>query len=304
MYDCVIVGGGAAGLAAAMVLVRARRTVLLVDRSHQSNLPARASHGVFAHDGAVPHDLYSEVREQLGHYPTYEYVQERITSIEPAGSAFSLSTENATTIHSRTVLLAQGVDYLLPDIPGLQELWGTKVWHCPYCDGYEHRDKKLLIIADSDAIAHTSMILPSWSTDLHYAIDASALKSEVAQRITSDGGKFYADVKQVINEVSGVSVLFTDGTREVFEAIVAGPDLSPVDSLADDIGCTRGEHGVVIRDEMGRTSISGVYVAGDQTDIMQQINVAVASGHKAAVGIHEDLCKVTGQDLLRMSHFA
>lgn len=301
-YDCVIVGGGSAGLAAAMVLVRARRSVLVIDRARQSNRVTRASHGVFCHDGALPEDLYATAREQLSAYPTYHFENNHVSTITCDNGYATLTTDTHDSFRSRSVLLAQGVDYELPTIPGLKELWGTKAWHCAYCDGYEYRDKKLLIIADTDSIEHTSVLLPTWSTQLYYACDKSQLKPDIATHITVAGGDFRQAVTRLSSSGTQVQAHFNDGTNELFDAIVVGPHITPADSLADALGCKRGDNGVVLRDDMGRTSTTGIYVAGDQTDIMQQVNVAVASGHKAAVAINEDLCHAKRNRLLQAQH--
>lgn len=292
-YECIIVGGGAAGLSAASVLARALRKTLVIDANQQSNTASRVAHSVFGHDGKAPETLYRNVRQQLHQYPDIHLTHDHVDSIEhQSPHLFKITTASGAQYRSKTVLLAQGVTYELPDIPGLAAIWGTKAWHCPYCDGYEHRDKKLLVISSVGGIEHMSLILPTWSKQLFYTYDKQKLPSFVQRRITTIGGAHRPPVAEINDTSAGVQVIFNDGATETFDAIVVGPSIQPQDSLADTLGCRRDNENCVARDELGRTSIEGVYTAGDQTDIMQQINVAVASGHKAAVAMHEDLARI------------
>lgn len=288
-YDVVIVGGGAAGLAAANVLARARRRVIVVDSGDQNNQSSRAAHSVFGHDGKAPADLYAVAREDLLQYGFAQIVSDTVISINRSDSLFDVGLLASGDFEARMVLLAQGVSLNLPNIPGLTELWGAKVWHCPFCDGFEHSDKKLLVICDRAAMKHTATILPTWSRDLHWLCTDGSVDSDTEQMILASGGLFTPDVGSVHDKGDGVLVKFADGSSDTFDAVVAGPALSPRDNLADKLGCERTSENCVWRDDNGRTSVYGVYVAGDQTDIVQQVNVAVASGHKAAAKIVEEL---------------
>ena len=291
LYDCVIIGGGAAGLSAANILARARRKVVVVDAGDQSNKASRVAHSVFGHDNESPNALYELASKQLQKYSVAQ-LHARVTAVvRGSDSYFHATLDDDTVLHARTVLLAQGVEYQLPSLPGLRKLWGTKAWHCPYCDGYEHRDQKLLVITEPDGVDHMSLILPSWSKYLTYAVDATTLTSDTLDRIRSNKGVIAPPVTRLRDTPTGVQAFFSEGIVAHFDSVIVGPTITPRDSLAQSLRCKRDEQNCIKRDEHGRTTRPNVYVAGDQTDIMQQVNIAVASGHKAAVAIHEDLAR-------------
>ncbi|MBM3209963.1 NAD(P)/FAD-dependent oxidoreductase [Candidatus Saccharibacteria bacterium] len=288
-YDVVIVGGGAAGLSAALVLGRAKFTVVLLDEERQSNRVSHASHGVFTRDGEAPHDLYKKAHADLTRYKTVTTHRCKVTNITKVGNKFAVTAKGIDTLLAKKVILAQGVNMTLPAVEGLSELWGTKAWHCPFCDGYEYSDQKLLVIASADTIIHTSKLLPTWSKNLHWYCTEGELNHAAREQIEASGGVITSVVKSLFDDAQGVKAYFEDGSSDVFKAVVAGPSLEPRDTLAQSLGCTRSDQGTVARDDCGKTNVPGVYVAGDQTDIVQQVNVAVASGHKAAANIIEEI---------------
>lgn len=288
-FDVVVIGGGAAGLAASSVLARANRKTLLIDAGEQSNLASRASHGVFGHDDVSPQVLYDKARQQLSSYAAASYVNDTATDIEPEGGAFLVTTLSGKRYITRKIILAQGVKITLPDINGLSSLWGTKAWHCPFCDGYEYRAKKLLIIADRATIDHLSVILPSWSRDLHWSPLGQDLSTDTKSRILASGGALLGQVTKVSDTGPVVQAEFSNGSKQEFAAVVVGASAESRNELADKLRCRRTSEGVVERNDDGATTVDGVYVAGDQTDIVRQVNVAAASGHKVAAKIVEQL---------------
>ncbi|MEX3771804.1 NAD(P)/FAD-dependent oxidoreductase, partial [Mycolicibacterium fortuitum] len=163
VWDCVIVGGGAAGLSAALVLGRARRRVLLVDAGNQSNLAAHGIGGLLGSDGRPPADLYAAGRSELASYPTVEVRRGEIVRGEPG---FTLELADGTREQARTVLLATGMEYRSPNIPGTEGLWGGSVFHCPFCHGWEMRDAPVAVIAQGDRAVHSALMMRGWTDDL------------------------------------------------------------------------------------------------------------------------------------------
>src|SRR6185312_17417403 len=196
-FDSIVVGGGAAGLTAAMVLVRARRTVLLIDSGAQNNLRTTHAGGVFLHDGEAPSALYARALEQLRVYPTFTLLRGTVEGIEAVDGGFRVDSGQT----ARTIVLAQGVQFIPSEIPGLDALWGTKVVNCPFCDGYESRAMRVLGIGDDAWLGHMGGLLPNWVDDLSWSNS-----SEVA------------GVEDVDD---GIAVHFTDGRFEVFERMFA-----------------------------------------------------------------------------------
>ncbi len=262
--DVIIVGGGAAGLSAAMVLARAHYTVTIVDNNQQSNLVAPEAHAVFTRDNTSPAELYTTARAQLMQYPSVQYIDDTVLTLRKDG-VFQAQLQTGTTLSAHTVVLAQGVTYQLPDIPGLQALWGTKVWHCPYCHGYEAFGKKILAIMDAEKTKHMKLFLPKWVEDVAYTDSALALR--------------------VDDTPMGVKVTFTNGEVGEFDEILAQTAFVARDKLADDLGCKRDASGAVTVDSMNMTTVDGVYSAGDQSSAMKQVNLAVAAGHIVGTAI-------------------
>jgi thioredoxin reductase len=267
-YECVVVGGGAAGLAAAMVLARARRQVLLLDAHGQNNRRSSHSGGVFLHDGAAPAALYETALEQLRAYPTFTCRRDTVTGVLAEERGFRALTASGDAVRAQQLILAQGVEYAPSPVPGVDELWGTKVVHCPFCEGYECRQMQVLALGDSAWLEHMREILPNWVDDITWAE-----VSEVA-RLRDEGNL----------DGGSVAVAFADGREAVFDRVFAQQKLGPRDGLADSLGCRRIESGELEVDARGQTSVPGVFAAGDQVSGAQQVNLAVGSGHAAGMG--------------------
>ena len=157
-WDCIVVGGGAAGLSAALVLGRARRRTLLVDAAGQSNLPAEGIGGLLGHDGRPPAELYAAGREELAAYPTVELRAGSVVGGARRGEGFALELADGARETARRVLLATGLEYRYPALPGAAERWGGSVFHCPFCHGWEHRDEPLGVLERGSSGAHRALL--------------------------------------------------------------------------------------------------------------------------------------------------
>ena len=264
-YDAIVVGGGVAGLAATMVLARARRRVLLIDAGRQNNLRTSHAGGVFLHDGEAPSALYARAREQLAAYPTIEYHEGLVADAEAVAEADGggFRVDGVTT---RTLVLAQGVEFAPSAIPGADELWGSLVVHCPFCDGYESRDQRVLVTGSDDYLAHMRAMLPLWVDDLTFAPQSEVVRFGR----DADSGR--------------LRVTFDDGRTEQFGRAFVQQPFTQRTGLADRLGCARIDAGPLTIDAMGQTTVPGVFAAGDQTAMAMAVNLAVGAGHLAGVG--------------------
>ncbi|MHC5797337.1 NAD(P)/FAD-dependent oxidoreductase [Lacisediminihabitans sp. FW035] len=267
-FDSIVIGGGAAGLAASMVLARARRRVLLIDAGAQNNLRTTHAGGVFLHDGEAPAALYARALEQLGRYPTFERRQATVASTEIIDGGFRVISQaegaQAEGLTAKTIVLAQGVQFSPSTIPGADALWGTSVVNCPFCDGYESRDLRVLVAGTSDYLAHMSAMLPAWVDDLSYAEDT--------------------EIARMMHAGDGLAVTFTDGRSELFGRAFVQQEWAQRTELADALGCARRDDGLLELEGFGQTSVAGVFAAGDQSANAMQVNLAVGSGHAAGTG--------------------
>lgn len=298
-FDVIIVGGGPAGLSAALVLGRCRRRVLVCDAGQPRNAASHGLHLFLTRDGIEPAQFLSIAREQLLPYDTVKLQRARVTSARRLTGGFEIAIEaqegepevRATT---RKLLLATGVVDTLPEITGLAEFYGTSVFHCPYCDGWEMRDQPLAVYGRGENGLGLALELSFWSRKLVLCTDGPAeLSKEDLDRL--------AKRKIEVREEKITRPEGTDGQLEriVFEAgeplAVRGMFFSTGHSqgskLAEEIGCKFTSEGCVDTGEYEITSVPGVYVAGDASRLAQFVIVAASEGAQAALAINKELMK-------------
>jgi thioredoxin reductase len=291
LWECVIVGGGASGLSAALVLGRARRRVLVLDAGEQSNRPAHGIGGLLGHDGLAPAELYARGRTELAAYPSVEVREMRVTRGSPQDGRFVLWTADNEVLHAARVLLATGMAYAVPDLSGVAELWGGTVFHCPYCHGWEVRDGALAVLGNP-AAAHRALLLRGWSADVVLLTDGPAdLDADERARLHRAG------IPIVERRVAGVrgrdgaleAVLFADGEELPRDGLLVPAPLRQRSSLASDLGAELTERGTVDVDAFGQTTVPGLYAAGDVSSPMPQVAGAIADGSRAAAAINDAL---------------
>lgn len=292
-HDVIIIGGGAAGLAAATVLGRSRRDVVLIDAGHQSNKAAPKSHTAFTRDGESPSAIYEAARKDISKYKTVELKTGTVSTVKKEGETFMAITDSGEIYIARTLLLTQGTEYKLPTLPGIEQFWSTKVWHCPYCSGFEASDKKLFIYGSASWIEYTSTLLPQWSKDLTWSSTDSEISAEVREKIEKSGGKVAGRPILVKESSLGVTIVFEDKSEIDVEEIMVEVTQCQRDTIAKSLGCETTDFGRSIVDETGSSStVDGLYIAGDQSELHNQVNIAVASGHKTAMSINSFLCRL------------
>lgn len=292
MLDAVIVGGGAAGLTAALYLGRFRRRVLLLDSGQQANRVSHAAHGFFTRDGASPSELISIGHEQLRPYTTVQVQHCEVTAIAPGGAGFTLTLEDGSTVAARKLVLATGLKDTLPPIEGIERFWGSSVLHCPYCDGWENRDKAVAIINDGAHAVHVAKLLRVLTDDMVLCTNGvSALTDEERAALGRLGVRVVETPPRVV-EGQGRQVeriVFEDGQTLAREAIFVRLNSTQHSPFATGLGCTLTPEGLVVVDEFGRTSVPGVYAAGDLAARFRQLTMAVTQGAVAGVGVNMDL---------------
>jgi thioredoxin reductase len=279
-FEALVVGGAAAGLSAALVLGRARVRTLVVDAGEPSNRSAPVIGGLLGQDGTSPAQLYAAGREQLTELPTVELREGVVTGIEPAG-AFRATLAGGETITAGRILIAGGMRYGVPDVPGLSKLWGDRAFMCPYCHGWEHRDQKIAILGGAGA-AHRVGLLRSWTSDLVVLSDGES---------TDDLGDVPVDERPVASVAPGL-VRFADGGELQVDALHVVAPMASRDGLVAELGLETTDSpqgtGVAIADRFGATSVPGVFAAGDAAGA-GNVAAAIATGSLAATGLHRSL---------------
>ena len=216
VWDCIIVGGGAAGLSAALVLGRGRRRTLLVDAGDHSNLAVHGIGGLLGHDGRSPAGLYSIGRDELAAYPSVQLRTGAVVAGERVADVFELELGDGRRERARRVLLATGMEYRPPSLPGLAEMWGRSVFHCPFCHGWEVRDQPLAVLARGEKAVHAALLLRGWSDDVVLLTDGPAgLDDDHLLRLAAAG--IPIDERPVAELVSRAdelaAIVFADGSR-------------------------------------------------------------------------------------------
>ncbi|TJZ44432.1 NAD(P)/FAD-dependent oxidoreductase [Streptomyces piniterrae] len=295
--DVVIVGGGAAGLNAALVLARARRRVALLDSGEPRNAPAVHMHGFLSRDGMPPADLRAAGRAEIERYGG-DLIDGRVESVERierlAGTVrgFVVRLAGGRALRARRIVMATGLRDELPAIPGVRERWGRDVLHCPYCHGYEVADQPIGVIADQPLALHQALLLRQWSHDVVYFAHGADVSADAREQLAARG------IRVVEGQVGGLvvgdddrlaGVGMADGRVVPRAAVFVPPRFIPNDALLTGLGCEKDAAGFVVTDASGRTSVPGVWAAGNVADPRAQVITAAGQGSAAAIALNGDL---------------
>ena len=296
IYDVAIVGGGAAGLSAALVLGRARRRVVVIDSGSPRNAPAAHMQGFLSRDGMTPGDLLALGREEVEGYGV-AIVRGSVGDItSDDASRFRVELCEDRSIHARRLLVATGLRDEIPDVPGLRQRWARDVLHCPYCHGFEVRDRKLGVLGGSPAAVRYAQIVRQWSDDLVYIAPAGSLTEAQRHQLAARGIRIAEGAAQrVVVEGDRLCGIELDGDRIVAcDALFVPPRFVPNSDLLGALGCALDEDGWPIAGGDGTTSVAGVWVAGNVADPRAQVITAAGEGSAAAIAINADL---VGEDV-------
>jgi thioredoxin reductase len=299
-YDVVVVGGGAAGLSGALMLARARRSVVVLDAGAPRNAPAAGVHGLLGHDGIRPAELLERGRAEVGGYGGQAVAGEVTTATrDPEGDAggFTVTLADGRNFRGRRLLVTTGLVDELPLVPGLRDRWGRDVLHCPYCHGWEVRDQAIGVLATGPRAVHQALLFRQWSADVTLLSHTMAPPAgeEAAQLAACGIGVVEGEVASLeVVQDRLVGVRLVDGTVVGLQALAVSPWMVARAGLLAALGLRParhpsglGEH--IPSDATGRTEVPGVWVAGNVTDLAAQVGAAAAGGAAAAAQINADL---------------
>jgi thioredoxin reductase len=294
LLDCAIVGGGPAGSNAALVLGRARKNVVLFDENKPANAVVQHSWGFVTRNGIAPQEFKNIAHQELRAYPSVAIQHTQVTSVRPyQDSSFELETASNETFYAKTVLLATGVKISLPTIDGVQDYFGTSLFVCPYCDGWELRDKPLVILSDGQSPFHLATLVQNWSRNLLVCTNGhSVLTAEQRETLLRNEIQVAEDkIKTLVGKNGKLEriVFATNEERACEGGFVVGQAVQ-ASSLSAMLRCDMNAQGGISVDDLGRTTVKGIYAAGDASlGRASQLILAASQGNMAAAGITMDL---------------
>ncbi|WP_307416915.1 NAD(P)/FAD-dependent oxidoreductase [Paenibacillus sp. W2I17] len=290
--DVLIIGGGPAGLNAALVLGRARKNVVVIDDETPRNWVTRETHGFVTRDGASPREFRKAAKEQIAAYPSVQFASDTATAITGSDGDFVVKTTQGASYRTKKILFAVGKKDLPLDINGLTEVYGKSAFVCPYCDGWELRDQSLVIIVSGDKALHMAKVISGWTERYTICTNGSdSLTDEQREELKQHHVTVFDAPIQSINSEEGMvqQVVLNDGTAIPCTGVFFQPKLFTGSELPKAIGCEITESGTVIVDASGKTSVAGVYSAGDAASEMYQAITAASLGALSAVSINNEL---------------
>lgn len=292
-YDAIIVGGSFAGLAAALYLGRAHRSVCVLDTGTPRNRFASESHGFFAQDGSQPGMMLDTMRQQISAYSSVEFVNTAAVAASMDGGTFRIDLSSGSELTAARLLLAFGISDILPNIPGLAERWGKSVLHCPYCHGYEVSHRRLGVLNLTQASVQQALLVSDWGPTTFFAngaqIDRAGLDQLRRRNIEVEPGEV-AELHGQADQLAAVRLV--DGRHRQLDALFIGPRNRLNSPIAAQLRCDiqNGPSGQIITvDDTKMTTVSGVFAAGDISRSMHNITFACADGVMAAMAIHRSL---------------
>lgn len=290
-YDVVIVGGGPAGLSAALVLGRCCRKVLVVDAGNPRNVRSRGVHGFITREGCMPVALLTMAREQIAPYGV-EFLEGTVMNVQSQEDRFRVELLDGSIRFARKILIATGVVDQLPDLEGIDELYGVSVHHCPYCDGWEHQNGRIAVYGTGKSATGLSLLMKTWSPDIVLCSDGPPRLSGRERERLQNNGIDVIDKK--IGRLEGTlgkleRIVFEDGDSLSRTALFFSTGNVQRSSLPASIGCALTSKGAVRAGRDQRSSCPGIFVAGDACEDTQYVIVSAAEGAKAAMQMNAEL---------------
>jgi thioredoxin reductase len=299
-WDVAVVGGGPAGLSAAVALARSRRTVIVLDDGKPRNAPAAGVHNFLSREGTPPAELLAAGRRDVEAYGGV-IVDAEATTARRDGDGFAVTTGDGSQVHARRLVVTTGLIDELPDVPGVRELWGSDVVHCPYCHGWEHADQAIGVLGSGPMAVHQALLFRQLTEDLVLFLHtAPPLPAEESEQLAALGVRVVTGPVARL-ETSGAGgrlsgVRMGDGRFVPRTAVAVGPRMVARSGVLAGLGLEAVPHALgaafgesIESDQTGRTSVPGVWVAGNVTDLQAHVIAAAAQGVMAGADVNADL---------------
>ncbi len=297
-FEVIIIGGSYAGLSAAMALGRASRKTLIIDSGLPCNRHTPHSHNFLTRDGEKPEVLRSIAIDEVVQYPTITMLNGIVVNVLKTTNGFEAITNDGQHFNGKKLLFGTGIYDIMPQVDGFEDCWGISVVHCPYCHGYEFKGEKTAILGNGEAAYHYAMLLRQWTKDLViFSNGALEMTTGQAAAIRQQNIPAIEDEICCIRHNKGYmdKIVLKDGTKHSINVLYHRPLFVQHSSIPQALGCKLDENGYVEVDLLQKTSVAGVYAAGDCASPMRSVANAVATGSKAGAAINMELCNVEFQ---------
>ncbi|MCC2251484.1 NAD(P)/FAD-dependent oxidoreductase [Virgibacillus sp. AGTR] len=293
LLDCIVIGGGPAGLNASLMLGRSKRKTILFDDNKPRNAVTNESHGFITRDGIHPLEFKQIAREELSKYPNVIIKKQRVLQVDKYKQVFTIKADDGEVYKAKKIILATGLKETLPNIAQVNQFYGTSIFSCPFCDGWELRDRPLALIAENNRAFHMAKVVFNWSKDLIVCTNGKQILSvEQKNQLNSKGIIIY---EQEITSLQGdhgylKGITFAGGESITREGGFVTPEWEQASSIGRDLDCEFNDQGGIKVDRFGRTNVEGVYASGDTLLAgATQLIIAAAEGSKAALGVNAAL---------------
>ncbi|WP_312099373.1 NAD(P)/FAD-dependent oxidoreductase [Niallia sp.] len=293
-FDCIVIGAGPAGLSAALILGRARRKVAIIDNGTNRNRVTQESHGFLTRDGIKPQEFKNIAMKDLEPYSSVSFIDDTVIEVnkEEQTDLFFITTSNNKSYRTEKILLATGIQEEFP-LSQIRQYYGKSLFSCPYCDGWELRDKPLAVIAEKEEhIIHMTKLVFNWSKDLIVFTNGHHLSTNVRNDFEGKKIKIYTEAIKSLHGVLGnlESIELVSGENILRSGGFVVPSFYRPNKFAEQINCQVDENGAIITDGAGRTTINGVYIAGEtEKSGPSSLMLSAADGSRAAFSINMDL---------------
>lgn len=291
-YEVIIIGGSYAGLSAAMALGRSMRHVVIIDNGQPCNRQTPYSHNLITQDGKPPGQIAAIAREQVLQYNTVDFIDAKAVNGRKIDEGFEITTQQGASVTGQKLLFATGIIDQMPPIKGFADCWGISLLHCPYCHGYEVRDTMLGVICNGEMALEFCRLIYNWSKKLTVLTNGpSTLNAEQVQKISNMGIKILeSEIVEILHKDGKMSsVIMKDDSKQTFDAVFTRLPFQQHCKIPEQMGCEILENGYLKVDEFHRTTIPGIYAAGDNTTPFRAVSIAIAAGTKSGASINKEL---------------
>ncbi|HCZ34918.1 MAG TPA: pyridine nucleotide-disulfide oxidoreductase [Cytophagales bacterium] len=290
-YDVIIIGGSYAGLSAAMALGRSLRNVLVIDAGNPCNKQTPLSHNFITHDGATPANILAQARKQVEVYKTVQFVLDEAIEGKGENGNFEVNTKSGKIFQAKKLLFATGLKDT-HEVKGFEACWGISVIHCPYCHGYEVRNKQIGVVSNGEHAFHITKLVYNLSKNVTvYTNGKSTLTDEQTAKLANRNIMVVEDkLAEAMHEQDHIKqLIIKNGERVSVDALFVKPNSTQHCTIPEKLGCKLTEHGFLQVDEMQNTTVAGIYAAGDNCTMIRSVAMAIAAGNKAGAIINMEL---------------